>query len=119
MAAIADRYNENEYYSVNSCARDVMLGSIPRFLGIRNRMEGLFMRFDNSVIIKNKKWLPKYPNIITGAAPHPTNKQTNKQINKQTSLKEGTPSERRIIFQVTEGNKNALVLANCSQMLHL
>ena len=28
---------------VNSCTRDVMLGSIPMFLGTRNRMEGLFM----------------------------------------------------------------------------
>ena len=43
MAAIDDQYNEIGYYSVNSCARDVMLGSIPRFLGTRNRMEGLFM----------------------------------------------------------------------------
>ena len=55
MAAIAERYNENGYYSVNSCARDVMLGSIPRFLGTRNRIEGLFMWFDNCVTIKNNK----------------------------------------------------------------
>ena len=43
MAAIADRYNENGHYSVNICARGVMLGSMPMFLGTQNRMEGLFM----------------------------------------------------------------------------
>ena len=61
MAAIADRYNENGHDSVNSCARDVMSGSIPRFLGTLNRMDGRVIYMTRQMCHhKNPKWPPKY-----------------------------------------------------------